>query len=90
MPQYWIIALSEDNWEIVKRENVYGAPEPKRFKPVHELIEPGDVLIFYVRKKDSKKYGGKFVGAYRVVSTWYREDKPLWPDEIRDNTVKYP
>ena len=33
---------------------------------------------------------GKFVGAYRVISVWFREDKPLWPDEAREGRVKYP
>jgi len=30
------------------------------------------------------------VGAFRVVSAWFREEKPLWPDEIREGVVKYP
>ncbi|MEM0249092.1 MAG: hypothetical protein QXT53_08345, partial [Ignisphaera sp.] len=25
-----------------------------------------------------------------VASTWFREERPLWPDEIRENRVKYP
>jgi predicted RNA-binding protein len=54
------------------------------------LVKPGDVLVFYVAKKNSKRLGGKFVGAYRVASEWFREDKPLWPDEAREGRVKYP
>ena len=90
MPKYWIIAVSEDNWEVIRRENVYGAPETPGVRSPTQLIEPGDIVIFYVKMKGSKKLGGKFVGAYKVASSWYREDKPLWPDEIREGKVKYP
>jgi len=34
--------------------------------------------------------GGRFVGAFRVTSSWFREDEPLWPDEVREGRVKYP
>jgi len=88
LARYWIIVVNEENWEIVREKSVYGAPESLR-SPT-ELIKPGDVVIFYVKKKDSKRLGGKFVGAFKVISNWYREDKPLWPDEIREGKVKYP
>ena len=84
------MTVSEENWLVIKSSNVYGAPESQRFKPVYELIKPGDILIFYVKKKGSRSLGGKLVGAYKVVSEWYREDKPLWPDEVREGKVKYP
>jgi predicted RNA-binding protein len=65
---YWIIPVSEENWLVIKEVNVYGAPEATRGRHVRELVKPGDVVIFYVAKKNSKRLGGKFVGAYRVVS----------------------
>lgn len=88
--RYWIITVSEENWHVIKSSSVYGAPESQRFKPIYELIKPGDIVIFYVKKKGSKSLGGKFVGAFRVVSEWYREDRPLWPDEVGEDRVKYP
>jgi len=87
---YWIIPVSEENWLVIKEVNVYGAPEAARGRHVRELVKPGDVVIFYVAKKNSRRLGGKFVGAYRVASEWFREDKPLWPDEAREGRVKYP
>jgi len=74
--RYWIITVSEENWYIIKSSNVYGAPESQKFKPIHELIKLGDIVIFYVEKKNSKDLGGKFVGALKVVSDWFREDRP--------------
>jgi len=89
MPNYWILAVSEENWYVIKSAGVYGAPEPQRGRPIYELVRPGDVVIFYVRKKGSTSFGGKFAGAFRVVSSWFREDSPLWPDEAREGRVKY-
>ena len=90
MPKYWIITVSEENWHVIRSSNIYGAPEPQRFKPIYELIRPGDIVIFYVKKRGSRGLGGKFVGAFRVISDWFREDRPLWPDETREGKVKYP
>ncbi len=90
MVKYWILSVSEENWEIIRRKNIYGAPESKGFKPVMELVKSGDIVLFYIKKKGSRRLGGKFVGAFRVASGWYREEKPLWPDETREGKVKYP
>jgi predicted RNA-binding protein len=83
----WIIPVSEANWEVIKKLNVYGAPEDSA---APKLIKAGDYLVFYVTVKGSRALGGKFVGVYRAVSDWFREDKPLWPDEVAENRVKYP
>ena len=88
--KYWMISITEENWYIMKENSIYGAQESRRFKGLTDLIKPGDVLIFYVKKTDSRRLGGKFVGAFKVTSTWYKEDKPLWPDEVREGKVKYP
>jgi len=88
--KYWIITLSEENWYVVMSNNIYGAPESQKLKSVHELIKPGDIVIFYVKKKGSRKLGGKFVGAFKIISSWFKEDKLLWPDEVREGRVKYP
>jgi len=39
---------------------------------------------WYIMKENS------IYGAFKVTSTWYKEDKPLWPDEVREGKVKYP
>lgn len=75
---------------MIREVNVYGAPEIVRGRHIRELVKPNDVIIFYVTKKNSTRLGGKFVSAYRVVSEWFREDRPLWPDEAHEGRVKYP
>jgi len=79
--------VSEANWEVIKKFNIYGAPEKSA---ASKLIKIGDYLVFYVTVKGSKTLGGKFVVVYKVVSSWFREDKPLWPGEVAGNSVKYP
>ena len=83
----WLIPITEDNWEIIKRKNIYEAPENSA---ASNLIKREDNIIFYIVKKDSKKLGGKIVGVYRTTSDWFKEDKPLWPDEVVEGKVKYP
>ena len=84
---YWIIAISEDNWNVIKETNKYGAPEGSR---ASQLIKPGDVIIFYVKEKGARELGGMFVGAYEVTSQWYNEYEPLWLDEKAEYKVSYP
>jgi predicted RNA-binding protein len=83
----WIIPVSEANWEVIKKMNVYGAPEDST---APKLIKAGDYLVFYVTVKGSRALGGKFVGVYKTVSDWFKENKPLWPDEVAEGKVKYP
>jgi predicted RNA-binding protein len=83
----WLIPVTEDNWEVIKRKNIYGAPENSA---APQLIKGGDNIIFYIIKKGSKRLGGKIVGVYRTISDWFKEGKPLWPDEVAESKVKYP
>lgn len=90
LPLYWIVVIGEDEWEVIRKKNVYGVPETSRTRSPRKLIKPGDIIIFYVKVKGSRYLGGKFVGAFKVVSNWYRESKPLWPSEVREGKVEYP
>ncbi len=90
MAKYWLFVVNEENWEVIRDKKIYGAPESKRFKLVYELVKPGDIVVFYVKRKGSKRLGGRFVGVFRVASEWFRGEEPLWPDEVREGRVKYP
>ena len=82
---YWIIPVSEENWYIIRELNIYGAP-----RDLSHLIKIGDILIFYVVRHKAQNLGSCFVGAYRVISKWYKEDKPLWQDEKKLQKTLYP
>lgn len=86
MPNYWIFAVTAENWQVIKENKIYGSP-----KDLSRLVQKGDYLIFYVKLKGADpSIAGKFVGVYKVVSDWIKEDKPLWPDEEKAGKVLYP
>lgn len=74
---YWIVPVQEDSWEVIVKTNVFGF----RKETVKRYIRLGDYIIFYVNKYYAKKYGGKFVGIYKVISDWYEDEKVLFPNE---------
>jgi len=78
MVKYWIIPITYDNWLVCHNELVYGFG-----KSLKDIIKAGDVIIFYVMKSRCRypDYASCFVDAYEVVTNWFREDKPLWPEE---------
>ena len=87
MARYWIIPITYDNWLICHNKLVYGFGET-----LEDLVKAGDIIIFYVMKKRCRDpdYAMCFVGAYEVTSSWFRESKPLWPDEQETGKVLYP
>lgn len=84
--KYWLIAISDTDWEVCIREGVYGVPSDK--KP--EKIKEGDYLVFYISGKHAGGKGKEFAGIAKIDSDWYKEEKLLWPDEIRERKIKYP
>ena len=44
-------AVSEENWFAIKESRVHGVPEGSA---AVRLVEPSDVAIFYVKKRDAR------------------------------------
>ena len=80
----WILTGNEENWETAFNSgNIWGVREGglvSRWKK----LQKGDLLIFYAK---SPVKG--FIGIGKVESK-FKQDKPLWPDEIRVKSVIYP
>ena len=87
MVKYWVIPITYDNWLICNKELIYGYGSN-----LEDLIKKGDIIIFYVKKSgcSNPDYAMCFANAYEVVSDWFREDKPLWPDEVKARKTLYP
>lgn len=80
----WILTGNEENWETAFNSgNIWGVREGglvSRWKK----LKKGDYLVFYVKSPIKGLIGiGK-------VESIFKQDKPLWPDEIRAKTVIYP
>lgn len=80
----WILTGNEENWETAFNSgNIWGVREGglvNRWKK----LQKGDLLVFYAK---SPVKG--FIGVGKVESK-FKQDKPLWPDEVRVKTVIYP
>jgi len=63
----WLIPIIEDNWGIIKRRNIYGAPENS---VALNLIKREDNIIFYIVKKDSKNLEAKLL-VYIEPFVWW-------------------
>lgn len=80
--RFWTLSGSQENWDRGISDNIWGVREG--LKQIWEKMSKGDILIFYVTSPISGVIGiGK-------LESKFKQDKPLWPDEIRANKVIYP
>jgi predicted RNA-binding protein len=49
MPRYWILCMSEDNYEIARTQGLIGLAE--RHKVAIQKLAIGDMITFYISKK---------------------------------------
>jgi predicted RNA-binding protein len=80
----WILTGNEENWETAfSSGNIWGVREGglvNRWKK----LQKGDLLAFYTKAPVKG-----FIGIGKVESK-FKQDKPLWPDEVRSKSVIYP
>ncbi|EHP68184.1 MAG: EVE domain-containing protein [Metallosphaera yellowstonensis] len=82
---FWLVPIQEDMWDNIQYDGVYGYKSN-----LSKYIKQGDDLIFYVSKYYATRYGGKIVGIGKVVSEWYYDDTPLYPEEKVRNRALFP
>lgn len=78
----WVFSVIPENWFIVTKRNVWGTKSNK----VREKIAKGDVIVFYVKGSRPPC----FMGAYEIVSDWYKSTEITWDDERRAGKIIYP
>jgi len=80
----WILTGNEENWETALNSgNVWGVREGSLVNRWKKL-QKGDLLVFYAKSPIKGVIG---VGK---IESKFKQDKPLWPDEVRSNKVIYP
>ncbi len=80
---YWMAVGSPANWkEAFEKGNIWGltARQEHRWDKLHE----NDIILFYATQPIAGIIG------YGLVQTKFRQDKPLWHEEIKENKVIYP
>lgn len=78
----WLLVGDEENWERALAENIWGVTGVHR--KTWERLESGDVVLFYVKRPVMGIVG---VG---VIKTKFKQDKPLWRQEIKSGKVIWP
>ena len=78
----WICVGTSENWEIALSGNVWGVKE--RLQSLWKTLQKEDLLLFYAISPIKGIIG---VG---VVKNKFKQDKPLWPEEIKENKAIWP
>lgn len=81
-PRHWILSGTPENWVLGVNDGIWGARE--NLKSHWDRMSKGDYLFFY----GTAPVKG-LIGFGRLQSK-FRQDKPLWPDEVRTKTVIWP
>ena len=83
MPRYWILCMSEDNYEIAKQYGLIGMSE-RAGKAIHH-IGVGDMITFYINRKrvdslpnDPAAKVQEFHGIARVSGEAFESDEVIW------------
>jgi len=83
--QYWLIVGSKKNWHVAfQNNNIWGLKPFQQLQALWNMIREGDGLLFYV----SKPVHG--IVGFGYVATKFRQNHPLWPEEIKNNSVIWP
>lgn len=78
----YIFSGSPSNWQAALRANIWGLEG--KHQAVWERIEAGNPVFFYATSLVSGLIG------WGTVQRTFVGTEPYWPDELRDNQVKYP
>ena len=77
---YWLVVGTRQNWlTAFKHGNIWGLKETQRH--FWQSLNESDILLFYATKPVGGIIGCGF------VRTKFKQNQPLWPQEIRENKV---
>jgi len=67
--RYWCISTSPRNWEICKRNCIWGM-DARYFVTLEKFLRAGDQAVVYT-------HGGKFVAVVEFMGKWFYENKDI-------------
>jgi hypothetical protein len=83
MANYWLAVGSPENWKTAfEYKNTWGLKQTQRH--LWAELSENDLLFFYATQPVIGVIG------YGIVKTKFTQDKPLWPQEIREGRVIWP
>ena len=85
MRQFWLVVGTEKNWRVAfETNNIWGLKDFRELGALWNMLREGDGLLLYV----SKPVHG--IVGFGQVSTKFKQNIPLWPEEIRKKEVIWP
>jgi predicted RNA-binding protein len=83
LSNYWLVVGSPNNWRTAfEQKNIWGLKQTQRH--LWEALNEKDMLLFYVTSPVSGIIG------HGTVRMKFRQDQPLWPQEIKEKKVIWP
>jgi len=83
LSSYWLVVGSPHNWKTAfEHKNIWGLKQTQRH--LWDRLNERDALLFYVTSPVSGIIG------HGTVRTKFRQDQPLWPQEIKEREVIWP
>jgi predicted RNA-binding protein len=79
MASNWLTSITPENWEILKKLNVWA------LQTMVEKVGLGDRVVFYVTRTQPPS----FMGIYEIKSPWRKATVPVWADEKEAGEVIY-
>lgn len=85
LSRWWVAVGPEEHWRTAfENGNIWGLRATPKLKAFWEKLSEGDGLLFYA----TSPVGG--IIGYGVVRTKFKQDKPLWPQEVKEGKVMWP
>ncbi|MBI2867545.1 MAG: hypothetical protein HYX97_04340 [Chloroflexi bacterium] len=85
MPRWWLAIGPQENWaSAFELGNIWGLKSTGRPALMWETMAKGDRLLFYATVPIAGVIG------FGTVRAKFKQDKPLWPQEIETGQVLWP
>ena len=85
MPRWWLTLGPKANWQVAfANGNIWGLKDTGRPQLMWDTMKEDDRMLFYVTTPIAGVVG------YGTVRQKFKQDHPLWPDEIQASVVLWP
>lgn len=85
MAAWWLVVGTPENWDTaLASKGIWGLRDSPRHKGIWDRLSQGDRILFYA----TNPVGGAI--GYGTIGTKFKQDKPLWQDEVQKGSVIWP
>jgi predicted RNA-binding protein len=91
MPKYWLAISNRENWEILKKNHIWGVSH-RNHKAISK-VNIGDLILIYVSSeyKDKKLFSPVVItGSYESVSSVYEDTNKIFSPPERNPEEVFP